>query len=406
MRLITDLHLHSKYSRAVSKAMVIPELALWGERKGIQVLGTGDWTHPLWLKELKRDLEPAEPGLFKYKDSLTRFMLTVEISQIYKRGDKVRKVHNLIFAPSFKEVDKIRKKLDKIGNLSSDGRPILGLDSEELLKIVLDVSSECMLIPAHIWTPWFSMFGSRSGFDSVEECFGKLAKYIYAVETGLSSDPDNNWRIKDLDSRTLVSFGDAHSLPKIGREATVFDGELSYDSIVKAIKKGKVVETIEFFPEEGRYHVDGHRKCDFSCLPSETRRLKGKCPKCSQDLVVGVLSRVEDLANRKERFKNVNRPPFRRIVPLQEVLSEVCGVGPNTKTVLKAYEEVLGKFGSEFEVLLNTPIADLGDELGVAIERMRKGDIHIAPGFDGEFGKVEIFSLDEKKKRDRQRSLF
>ena len=406
MRLITDLHLHSKYSRAVSKAMVIPELALWGERKGIQVLGTGDWTHPLWLKELKRDLEPAEPGLFKYKDSLTRFMLTVEISQIYKRGDKVRKVHNLIFAPSFKEVDKIRKKLDKIGNLSSDGRPILGLDSEELLKIVLDVSSECMLIPAHIWTPWFSMFGSRSGFDSVEECFGKLAKYIYAVETGLSSDPDNNWRIKDLDSRTLVSFGDAHSLPKIGREATVFDGELSYDSIVKAIKKGKVVETIEFFPEEGRYHVDGHRKCDFSCLPSETRRLKGKCPKCSQDLVVGVLSRVEDLASRKEGFKNVNRPPFRRIVPLQEVLSEVCGVGPNTKTVLKAYEEVLGKFGSEFEVLLNTPIADLGDELGVAIERMRKGDIHIAPGFDGEFGKVEIFSLDEKKKRDRQRSLF
>ena len=401
MRLITDLHLHSKYARAVSPAMVIPELASWGERKGIQVLGTGDWTHPLWLKELKRDLEPAEPGLFKYKDSLTRFMLTVEISQIYKRGDKVRKVHNLIFAPSFKEVDKIRKKLDKIGNLSSDGRPILGLDSEELLKIVLDVSSDCLLIPAHIWTPWFSMFGSRSGFDSVEECFGKLSKYIYAVETGLSSDPDMNWRIKDLDSRTLVSFGDAHSLPKIGREATVFDCELSYDSIVKSIKKGKVVETIEFFPEEGKYHIDGHRNCGFSCEPGETRRLKGKCPKCSRDLVVGVLSRVEDLANRKEGFKDVNRPPFRRIVPLQEVLSEVCGVGPNTKTVLKAYEEVLGKFGSEFEVLLNTPVSDLGDELGVAIERMRKGEIHIEPGFDGEFGKVEIFSESEKKKRDR-----
>lgn len=387
MKFIADLHLHSKYSRAVSQQMTIPNLALWGEKKGIKVLGTGDWTHPQWLKELKRDLEPAEAGLFIYNN--TRFLLSTEISLIYKRLGKVRKVHHIIFAPDFKTVDKINKKLNKIGNLKSDGRPILGLDSEELLKIILEHKG--FLIPAHIWTPWFSMFGSRSGFDSIEECFGKLSKYIYAIETGLSSDPPMNWRIKDLDDRAIVSFGDAHSLPKLGREATIFNCDLSYKSIINNIKNNKISETLEFFPEEGKYHYDGHRLCKVSFSPQETKKHHRRCPKCGKELVIGVMNRVDELASRKPQQKN--HAPFRYLIPLQEILSEVYQVGVNSKKVQNAYNELI-KNNSEFDILLNKKVSG---RLGLALEKMRQGDINIRPGFDGEFGIVKIFNNKDEK---------
>lgn len=392
MKFIADLHLHSKYSRAVSPEMIIPNLALWGEKKGIKVLGTGDWTHPEWLKELKRDLRPAEPGLFKFKKYYTRFLLSTEISSIYKKDNKVRKIHNLVFAPDFKSVDKINGKLNKIGNLKSDGRPILGLDSEELLKIVLGVNENCILVPAHIWTPWFSLFGSRSGFDSIKECFGENSKYIYAIETGLSSDPAMNWRIKDLNNITILSFGDAHSLPKLGREATVFNCKLDYFSIIKSIKNNKIVETLEFFPEEGKYYYDGHRDCGICFAPEQTKKHKNICPKCGKELVVGVMNRVQELAN--QSAKQRKHAPLRSLIPLQEILSEVYGVGVNSKRVQSAYEELV-EGDHEFNILLNKKMSG---RLGLALERMRVGDINISPGFDGEFGKIKIFNKDDNKK--------
>lgn len=396
MKFIADLHLHSKYSRAVSKDMTIPNLALWGEKKGIKVLGTSDWTHPLWLKELKRDLRPAEQGLFKHKDFDTRFLLSVEISQIYKKNNKVRKIHNLVFAPDFETVDKINAKLNKIGNLKSDGRPILGLDSEELLKTILDVDENCMLIPAHIWTPWFSLFGSRSGFDSIKECFGENSKYIYAIETGLSSDPPMNWRIKDLNNITILSFGDAHSLPKLGREATVFNCQLNYKSIINSIKNNKIIETLEFFPEEGKYHYDGHRDCDICFSPAETKKHKNICPKCGKELVIGVMNRVDELASQESKQRK--HKGFRSLIPLQEVLSEVYGVGVQSKKVQNAYEELIKK-DNEFDILLNKQIPG---QLGLALKKMRKGDINISPGFDGEFGVVKIFSDKERQKEQKK----
>ena len=346
MRFIADFHIHSKYSRATSKNMDLEALDKWAKIKGIKVLATGDFTHPEWLKNLKEKLEPAEPGLFKLKkdDKGTRFMLTAEISCIYSKNNRVRKIHIIIFSPTFEAVEKINVHLGWIGNLKSDGRPILGLDAKELAKIVLESCPDCLIVPAHIWTPWFSLFGSRSGFDSIKECFEEYSKYIYAGETGLSSDPAMNWRISGLDKIALISNSDAHSPQKIGREANVFDTELSYQGIVEAIKKqdsSKFLFTIEFFPQEGKYHFDGHRNCNISLSPKESKKYNNVCPSCGKPLTLGVLNRVEELADRPEGVRPEARVPFKSLIPLEEIVAEALGFGVGTKKVLAEYDNLL-----------------------------------------------------------------
>jgi len=373
--------------------MDIPNIAKWAKIKGIDLVAAPDWTHPKFLRELKKDLRPSGNGLFKHSD--VHFLLCTEISSIYKKGDKTRKIHNLILAPSFEVVQKINKKLSKIGNLKSDGRPILGLDAKNLLEIVLTASKDCLVIPAHVWTPWFSLFGANSGFDSIEECFEEYSKHIYAMETGLSSDPDMNRKWSALDNITLISNSDAHSPSKLGREANIFNCDLNYKTIINAIKKNKIIKTLEFFPEEGKYHFDGHRNCNICLSPSK----KTICPKCNKPLTIGVLHRVLDLADRK-RPKKSN---FKHLVPLQEILSEVFGVGPNTKTVNTEYEKLIKEFGSEFNVLLEASVPGV---IGQAIKRVRQGKVLIKPGFDGEFGKVSIFTDKEREEFKKQKSLF
>ena len=349
MKIIADLHIHSRFSRACSPRIDIESLDRWAKIKGINVLGTGDFTHPEWLKELKEKLTPAEVGLFRFKKSETgvRFVLTAEISCIYSKSGKVRKVHIIIFAPSFDIVDKIIHALDKIGNLKSDGRPILGLDAKELTRIVLEASEDCLVVPAHIWTPWFALFGSKSGFDSVEECFEDYSKYIYAVETGLSSSPSMNWRLSSLDNIALISNSDAHSASKIGREANVFDTELSYPAIIEAIKDKdpkRFLYTVEFFPEEGRYHYDGHRKCDVCFNPQQSMKSGGICPVCGKPLTIGVLSRVEELADRTIEKKPKNAIPFKSLIPLVEIISECIGVGVQSKAVQLQYDNLVNNY--------------------------------------------------------------
>ncbi|MBU0476659.1 endonuclease Q family protein, partial [Patescibacteria group bacterium] len=327
MKFIADFHIHSKYSRATSPQMDLENLDKWAKIKGIKVLGTGDFTHPEWFKNLKKKLEPAESGLFKIKnkESETRFILTSEISCIYSKGGKVRKIHILVFAPSFEVVEKINKQLSRIGNLKADGRPILGLDAKELAKIVLNASEDCLVVPAHLWTPWFSIFGSKSGFDSIEECFEDYSKYIFAGETGLSSDPAMNWRLSILDKITLISNSDAHSPQKIGREANVFDIEVSYSAICEAIKSKdtqKFLYTIEFFPQEGKYHYDGHRNCNICLSPKESKKYNNLCPNCGRPLTIGVLNRVDILADREDDFKSEGAIPFKSLIPLTEIIAE------------------------------------------------------------------------------------
>ena len=420
MRFIADFHIHSKYSRATSPQMDLENLDKWAKIKGIKVLGTGDFTHPEWFKNLKEKLEPAETGLFrlKIKDSrpknnTTRFILTTEISCIYSKKNKVRKIHIIIFAPSFEVVEKINTHLGWIGNLKADGRPILGLDAKELVKIVLGISEDCLIIPAHAWTPYFGIFGSKTGFDSIEECFEDYSKYIYSIETGLSSSPDMNWRLSPLDKITLISNSDAHSPQKIGREANVFDTELSYPAIIEAIKSKdpkKFLYTIEFFPQEGKYHYDGHRICGISCPPSQTKKYNGICPVCGRPLTIGVLNRVEELADREEGFKPENAIPFKSLIPLGELIAEAVGVGVGTKEVEREYKNLIEKFGSEFNVLLETSIFDLKSEtlpeIAEGIIRMREGKVYIEPGYDGVYGKIRIFSKGEQKIPLRQKTLF
>ncbi len=406
---ITDLHFHSKYSRAVSKSMDLETTAQWAARKGIDVITAADFTHPAWFTEISEKLIQQDNGLFQLQGdtSGTHFMLTTEISCIYKKNDKGRRIHNVIFAPDIAAVESIIKKLDAVGNLKSDGRPIIGLDSRELLKIVLDASPDAMLIPAHIWTPWFSMFGSKSGFDTVEECFEEMSKYIYAVETGLSSDPQMNWRLSQLDRMAIVSFSDAHSPAKMGREATVFELEtLSYTNIVDAIKhkseKNKIAYTVEFYPEEGRYHWDGHRACDIRLSPPETIKQKSICPKCKKPLTVGVLNRVEELADRPESYQAKNRPPFKSLVPLQEIIAECVGVGVGSKRVKAEYDALIEQGINEFNILLNLKHADLkkitSPIIADGIQKVRGGKINITPGYDGEYGIVKVFTDEERKK--------
>lgn len=416
MKIIADLHIHSKYSRATSPQMDLESLDKWAKIKGIKVLATGDFTHPLWFRNLKEKLEPAEKGLFKLKKSNSgiRFILNVEISSIYSKNGRVRKIHNLIFSPSFEIAEKINTQLGWVGNLKSDGRPILGLDSKELIKIVLGVSQDCFFVPCHIWTPWFSLFGSKSGFNSIEECFEDYSKHIYAGETGLSSDPAMNWRLSALDKIALISNSDAHSPAKIGREANVFElKEINYSSIIEAIKTKdpkKFLYTIEFYPEEGKYHYDGHRNCGISCSPSESKKYNNICPVCGKCLTIGVLNRVEELADRPINFKPQRIIPFKSLIPLKEIIAEVLASGSETKEVNNKYEKLIDRFETEFKVLLETSQSDLNScvspEISEGIIRAREGNVYIEPGYDGVYGKIKIFSKGEKKDLSKQKTLF
>jgi len=424
MRFYADIHIHSRYSRATSKEMSPEILARWAQLKGITVLGTGDFTHPLWFKELQEKLESAGNGLYRLKKSVAVepvfplcradvfFMLTAEISCIYRKNDRTRKVHALVIAPDFDAAYRINIELSKIGNLSSDGRPILGLDAKQLLQIVLDASPEAMLIPAHAWTPHFSVFGSESGFDSLEECFEELTRHIYAIETGLSSDPPMNWRVSALDRLTLISNSDCHSASKIGREATVFDADVSYAAIMQAIRTRKgYAGTIEFFPEEGKYHIDGHRACSVSLAPKETIRHNYLCPVCGKTVTIGVSHRVEKLADREEGYRPKLAALFRPLIPLQELIAEAIGAGVATKKVQAAYFSLLEACGNELSILLDIPIEDIDaavsePRIALAIDAMRQGKVHIAPGYDGEYGKVRIFERVAPPEKKGQEVLF
>ncbi len=420
MRFIADLHVHSHYSRATSKDMSPEGIWKWAQLKGITVIGTGDFTHPQWLRELQKKLEPADNGLFtlrkKYQPdgvpdsckSEVSFILSAEISCIYRKNDKTRKVHAVVLSPDLASAARLNASLSKIGNLKSDGRPILGLDAKELLRMTLDASPDNLFIPAHAWTPHFSVFGAVSGFDTLEECFDELTPHIYAIETGLSSDPAMNRRLSALDRITLVSNSDAHSAPKIGREANIFDTEISYSAMMAAIKTGKGFSgTIEFFPEEGKYHNDGHRSCGVSFTPRETIRHGYLCPACGKKVTVGVLHRVEKLADREEGFKLSGAPPYFPIIPLPEIIAEGLKCGVKTKKVNAVYYALLEKLGSEFKILMDAPLDDI-ERAGTplireAVARMREGRVHIAPGYDGEYGKVRIFEEGERKKFTGQR---
>lgn len=429
MKFYADVHLHSHYSRATSKDLNLEHLFYWAQLKGIQVVGTGDFVHPAWLDELKQKLEPAEEGLFRLRPSCVqpmegripascrgevRFMLTVEISSIYKKFDKVRKVHNIVFVHSFTAAEKLQSRLEAIGNIKSDGRPILGLDSRDLLEIVLETDPLAYLIPAHIWTPWFSALGSASGFDRMEDCFGDLTKHIFAVETGLSSDPLMNWRLKQLDPFVLVSNSDAHSPPKLGREATVYDTELSYPAIHRALSDPKdkgLAGTVEFFPEEGKYHYDGHRACKTRLHPQETKKHKGLCPVCGKSVTVGVMARVEELADRPEGEKPPRWRPYRNLIPLPEVIAEAKGVAsPDSKSVQETYGRILSQLGSELFVLQEAPLKKIeavaGDMVAEGIGRMREGKVHIAAGYDGEYGEIHLFSGEDYRHKEGQLTIF
>jgi DNA helicase-2/ATP-dependent DNA helicase PcrA len=415
MRFITDFHLHSKYSRATSPQMDLENLDRWAKTKGIKILGTGDFTHPEWFKGLKEKLEPAEPGLFKLKnsDSGTRFILTVEVSCVYSKKGKVRKIHVVLFSPSFEVASKINTQLGWIGNLKADGRPILGLDSKELAKIVLNISEDCLIMPAHCMTPWFGIFGSKSGFDSIKECFDDYSKYIFALETGLSADPEMIWRIPDGQKVTLISNSDSHSPSHIGREANVFDTEISYPAIIKAIKEKnpqKFLYTIEFFPQEGKYHYDGHRVCGISLSPQESKKYNNICPNCGRPLTIGVLNRIDSLANKAEGFKPENAIPFKSLVPLAEIIADALGVTVGTKQVEEEYQNLIKKLENEFKVLLDISRQDLESatlpEIAEGIIRVREGKVNIEPGYDGVYGKIRIFSKGEQKSLSRQGTLF
>lgn len=428
MRFFADLHIHSKYSRATSRQMDLENLYKWAQLKGIRVIGTGDFTHPEWFYELSEKLEEAEPGLYKLKKRYSekmdeevpascmaevRFLLSVEISSIYSKGGKCRKVHNIVFAPSLKEASKLNSELQKIGNLKSDGRPILGLDSKKLLEICLGVSDRCYLVPAHIWTPHFAMLGSKSGFDSIEECFDELSDKIFAVETGLSSDPPMNWRLSKLDNVTLVSNSDAHSPIKLARELNVFDCELSYDEMFNAIKNAdhkKFLGTIEFFPEEGKYHYDGHRVCEYSCSPEEAKKNDGMCPECGKPLILGTMHRISDLADRRKGGEHDRAFPFKYAIPLYEIIAEAFKVGVNSKKVMNEYMNLISKIGNEMYILLEAPLKDIEKVTDLfiveGIKRTREGNVYVKPGYDGEYGVISIFKDNDKYGKQPQMQLF
>ena len=408
MKMIGDLHIHSRFSMATSREGTPENLDFWARKKGISLIGTGDFTHPVWRKELRERLVPEENGLYRLREEYvkeesrkfpgegTRFVVSGEISSIYKKNGKTRKVHNVILLPSLEAADAMAQRLEKIGNIHSDGRPILGLDSHDLLEMMLDVCPEGILIPAHIWTPHFSVLGAKSGFDSVEECFEELAPYIHALETGLSSDPAMNWRISKLDRYQLVSNSDAHSPSKLGREANLLDIDCSYEGLYRAIQTGEGLEgTVEFFPEEGKYHFDGHRKCGVSLSPVEAERLGGICPVCGKKLTMGVDHRVEQLADRAEGFVKKDGKKYESLVPLPEVISACMGYSTASKKVQGCFEQMIQTLGTEFDILRNVPSEDIkscaGERIAEGIENVRTGNVKRIPGYDGEYGKIELF---------------
>lgn len=421
--LISDLHIHSRFSRATSKEGDPEHLELWARKKGIHILGTGDFTHPIWREELKEKLEPAEDGLYRLKkeyriqdgttpdDMEPRFVVTGEISSIYKKGEKTRKVHSLLILPGLEEADLLSAKLETIGNIHSDGRPILGLDCRDLLEIMLESVPDGIYVPAHIWTPHFAMFGAFSGFDSVEECFGDLTGHIHAVETGLSSDLPMNWRVSNLDGYQLISNSDAHSPGKLGREANLMDIELSYKDLERAIQTGEGLHgTVEFFPEEGKYHYDGHRKCHLCLTPAQTKEYGGKCPVCGRKITIGVEHRVEALADRSQGYVREQARAFESLVPLPEVIAEATGHSSASVKVQRKYEDMLSKLGSEFEILREIPVEDIRKESGYmiaeGIRRLRKGEVQRHPGFDGEYGTIKLFHVSELEDTEGQISFF
>ena len=420
---IGDLHIHSRYSRATSKDCTPEHLDLWARKKGIHIVGTGDFTHPAWREELTEKLEPAEEGLYVLKDEygikdeeipgevIPRFVITGEISSIYKKNGKVRKVHSLILLPGLEDAERISAKLEQIGNIHSDGRPILGVDCHDLLEIILELSPQAVYVPAHIWTPHFSLFGAFSGFDTVEECFEDLTPYIHAMETGLSSDPPMNWRVSALDRYQLISNSDAHSPAKLGREANLFDIPLSYEGLSRAVQTGEgLYGTIEFFPEEGKYHMDGHRKCNLCLTPSDTLKYNGICPVCGRKITIGVSHRVEELSDRAEGYVRENAKPFESLVPLPEVIGASSGHSAASVKVQREYQKMLSELGPEFDILRNLPLEDIrrvsGTRVAEGIGRLRRGQVERIPGFDGEYGVIKLFSAEELNNTEGQMSFF
>jgi len=428
MKFVADLHIHSHFSRATSKDLTFEQLARWAQLKGVHVVGSGDIAHPGWLQEMRARLQPAEDGLYRLNDDLAaavqqtvpptchapvRFVLGGEISSIYKKHGQTRKIHNVIFAPDFDAVAKIQAALEKIGNIRADGRPILGLDARDLLEIILNVNPACHLIPAHIWTPWFALLGSKSGFDSVEECFGDLTPSIFALETGLSSDPPMNWRVSNLDRYTLVSNSDAHSPQKLAREATLFDAELSYTALFRALQTGDPAAfqgTVEFFPEEGKYHLDGHRKCQVCWEPAVTRTHQGLCPVCGKEVTIGVMHRVEALADRPPGQRPPRPAPFVSLIPLPEILGQVYAVGAGSRQVEQEYNKLLARLGPELFILQAASLTDIaragGERLADGIGRMRRGEVQADAGYDGEYGVIRLFAMSRNGPGSLQGGLF
>ncbi|MBI4101170.1 DNA helicase UvrD [Candidatus Microgenomates bacterium] len=429
MRYLADLHLHSRYARATSKDLTLPLLDEWGRKKGIQVLATGDFTHPFWFGEIKQQLTSApEAGLYILKDAdpkqTTRFILSVEISSIYSQGGKNRRIHTLVLLPTLEAAEGFNQRLASYGNLRSDGRPILGISAKSVAQIALKAHPQAIIIPAHAWTPWYAVFGSMSGFDSLEECFEEVTPAILAIETGLSSDPSMNWQLSRLDKVALISSSDAHSASKIGREATEFEGEMSFAAMREALRSGapqqaalrqhspaRLLGTIEFFPEEGKYHYDGHRNCQISLHPSQRIRQGNKCSKCGRNFTIGVLSRVVELSDRNQGTKPNGAPDYQALVPLVEIIAEAQGSGVATKQVQDYYQRLLEQFGNEMAVLRQadvTAVAKVTTPLvAEGIKRMRAGKLKIDPGYDGQFGTVRIFSEAERlTEAEQQASLF
>lgn len=413
MKFIADLHIHSKYSRATSRNMDVLTLVEWSKFKGIKLLGTGDFTHHLWLEELKKNLQPLDKeGLFISGD--TYFILSAEVSNIFSQSGRGYRVHNMIMVPTFKIAKEITHMLSFYGNVSSDGRPIVGISCQRLAEELFKISPEIMLVPAHIWTPWFSVFGSNSGFNSLDEAFGKYTDKITALETGLSSDPGMNWRCSQLDKFTLISNSDAHSPAKIGREANVFDCQLNYWEIKKVLEskdRDKFLYTIEFFPEEGKYHYDGHRNCGIRLSPQETKKVAGICPKCGRPLTKGVLYRVDELSDRAEGVVPANAIPFKSLVPLEEIIADVRGQKRGTKAVTQQYQSILYKFGAELEALIEAPEKDLfsnmPEDIAWGIINVRNGKVNKIPGFDGEYGSIKVLPPEESgQSKEEQLSLF
>ncbi len=411
MKIVADFHLHSRYSRATSSQLDLDLLAQWARYKGVALLGTGDATHPLWMQELKQKLQPTSGGLYEYRG--VKFILTAEVNNQFISGGKVHRIHNLLFLPSLEVAEAVNKRLNRYGDLSSDGRPTLRLSARDLVKLVLEVSQEALIVPAHAWTPHFCVFGANSGFDSVEECFEDQAKEIHCLETGLSSDPGMNWRLSRLDRYTLISNSDSHSASRIGREANVFDCEENYSEVLSILKnrdRKRFLYTIEFFPEEGKYHFNGHRNCKVRLSPEESIRHQNRCPACGKKVTIGVMHRVSELADRPEGYEAAQGVPFKHLIPLDQIIAEARGVGVDSKTVEQEYLDLVQRVGTELDLLLEIPEEALRKHLSAklveGILRVRRSQVEILPGYDGEYGQVHLFKEEEMSMQERQLTLF